>query len=134
MVCSIEDGAIAEVISAIDQLAADSGAGLTGADLRSRIAGVWAMLAALDPELARLSAAYGQGGQDHEADRTAPRSAAPHAAPTAPARGTPRHAVKNRPRARGETRARGRLQVTQAATTSMPMVAVTSGCSRTLTW
>ena len=63
MVCSIEDGAIAEVISAIDQLAADSGAGLTGADLRSRIAGVWAMLAALDPELARLSAAYGQGGQ-----------------------------------------------------------------------
>ena len=63
MVCSIEDGAIAEVISAIDQLAADSGAGLTGADLRSRIAGVWAMLAALDPELARLSAAYGQGEQ-----------------------------------------------------------------------
>lgn len=65
MVCSIEDGAIAAVISAIDQLAADSGAGLTGADLRSRIAGVWAMLAALDPELARLSAAYGQAGQDH---------------------------------------------------------------------
>jgi hypothetical protein len=63
MVCSIEDGAMAEVISAIDQLAADSGAGLTGADLRSRIAGVWAMLAALDPELARLSAAYEQAGQ-----------------------------------------------------------------------
>ena len=32
------------------------------------------------------------------------------------------------------SRARGRLQVPQAATTSMPMVAVTSGCSRTFTW
>jgi hypothetical protein len=58
MVCSIEDGAIAEVISAIDQLAANAGAGLVAADMCSRIAGIWAMLAALDPELARLSAAY----------------------------------------------------------------------------
>jgi len=64
MVCSIEDGAIAEVISAIDQLAADSGAGLNPADMRSRVAGIWAMLAALDPELARLSAAYDQPSQD----------------------------------------------------------------------
>jgi hypothetical protein len=64
MVCSSEDGAIAEVISAIDQLAADSGAGLTAAAMRSRVAGIWAMLAALDPELARLSAAYGQPAQD----------------------------------------------------------------------
>ena len=72
MVCSIEDGAMAEVISAIDQLAADSGAGLTGAELRSRIAGVWAMLAALDPELARLSAAYEQAGQAGEAGQPRP--------------------------------------------------------------
>ncbi len=64
MVCSIEDGAIAEVIRAIDQLAADSGAGLTPADMRSRVAGIWAMLAALDPELARLTAAYEQPSQD----------------------------------------------------------------------
>jgi hypothetical protein len=64
MVCSIEDGAIAEVISAIDQLAADSGAGLTPADMRSRVAGIWAMLAALDPELARLTAAYEQPTED----------------------------------------------------------------------
>jgi hypothetical protein len=64
MVCSIEDEAIAEVISAIDQLAADSGAGLTPADMRSRVAGIWAMLAALDPELARLRAAYEQPSQD----------------------------------------------------------------------
>lgn len=60
MVCSIEDGAIAEVVRAIDQLAADSAAGIAAAELRSRVAGVWAMLAALDPELARLSAAYQQ--------------------------------------------------------------------------
>jgi hypothetical protein len=64
MVCSSEDGAIAEVIGAIDQLAADSGTGLTAADMRSRVADIWAMLAALDPELARLSAAYGQPTQD----------------------------------------------------------------------
>jgi hypothetical protein len=57
-VCSIEDVAIAEVISAIDQLAADSRAGLAPTEMRARVAGIWAMLAALDPELARLSAAY----------------------------------------------------------------------------
>ena len=56
--CSIEDVAIAEVISAIDQLAADSRAGLAPPDMAARVAGIWAMLAALDPELARLSAAY----------------------------------------------------------------------------
>jgi hypothetical protein len=64
MVCSSEDGPIAEVISAIDQLAADCGAGLSAADMHARVAGIWAMLAALDPELARLSAAYGQPAQD----------------------------------------------------------------------
>jgi hypothetical protein len=57
-VCSIEDVAIAEVVSAIDQLAADSRAGLAPSDMRARVARIWAMLAALDPELARLSAAY----------------------------------------------------------------------------
>jgi hypothetical protein len=57
-VCSIEDVAITKVISAIDQLAADSRAGLTAADMRARVAGIWAMLAALDPALARLSAGY----------------------------------------------------------------------------
>ena len=65
MVCSIEDGGIAEVIGAIDELAADAGAGLVAADMRSRIAGIWAMLAALDPELARLSAAYEQPTEGH---------------------------------------------------------------------
>lgn len=49
---------MAEVISAIDQLAVDSQAGLAAPDMRKRVAAIWAMLAALDPELARLSAAY----------------------------------------------------------------------------
>jgi hypothetical protein len=65
MVCSIEDGAIAEVISAIDQLAADAGAGLLAADMRSRVAAIWAMLAALDPELARLRVGYEQPTERH---------------------------------------------------------------------
>jgi hypothetical protein len=74
MVCSNEDEAIAEVISAIDQLAADCGAGLAAADMRSRVARIWSMLAALDPELARLTAAYERlaGGQQLAADTTEP--------------------------------------------------------------
>ena len=52
------DAAIAEIISAIDQLAADTQAGFVAPDIHARIAGIWAMLAALDPELARLSAGY----------------------------------------------------------------------------
>jgi hypothetical protein len=52
------DAAIAEIISAIDQLAADTQAGLAVPDMAARVAGIWAMLAALDPELARLSAGY----------------------------------------------------------------------------
>jgi hypothetical protein len=58
IVCSIIDAAIAEIISAIDQLAADTQAGGAAPDIPARIAGIWAMLAALDPELARLSAGY----------------------------------------------------------------------------
>jgi len=58
MVCSSGDEAIAEVIGAIDQLATDCAAGLAAADMRSRVARIWSMLAALDPELARLTAAY----------------------------------------------------------------------------
>jgi hypothetical protein len=56
-VCSIEGGAIAGVISAIDQLAEDA-AGLASAELSARVAAIWAMLADLDPEVARLQAAY----------------------------------------------------------------------------
>jgi hypothetical protein len=57
-VCSTEDGAIAGVISAIDQLAEDAGRGLSAHEMSSRVADIWGMLSALDPELARLRAAY----------------------------------------------------------------------------
>ena len=56
--CSSEDGAIAEVIRAIDQLAEDAGQGLEAAEMSARVAAAWGMLSALDPELARLRAAY----------------------------------------------------------------------------
>ena len=56
--CSIEGGAIAEVISAIDQLAEDAATGLTSPELSARVAAIWTMLASLDPEVARLQAAY----------------------------------------------------------------------------
>jgi hypothetical protein len=57
-VCSIEGGAISEVIGAIDQLAADAETGLGAHELSTRVAAIWAMLADLDPEVARLQAAY----------------------------------------------------------------------------
>jgi hypothetical protein len=57
-VCSIEGGAISDVIRAIDQLAEDAGSGLAGPELSTRVAAIWAMLADLDPEVARLQAAY----------------------------------------------------------------------------
>ena len=56
--CSIEGRAIAEVISAIDRLAEDAAAGLPASEMSARVAAIWAMLADLDPELARLRAAY----------------------------------------------------------------------------
>ena len=65
MVCSSEGAPIAEVISAIDQLAEDAGTGLPAAEMSSRVAALWAMLTALDPELARLRAAY-EGPRDGE--------------------------------------------------------------------
>ena len=56
--CSSGDEPIAEVIRAIDQLAEDAGQGLEAAEMSARVAAVWGMLSALDPELARLRAAY----------------------------------------------------------------------------
>lgn len=55
---SIEGGAISEVISAIDQLAEDAENGLATHELSARVAAIWAMLTDLDPEVARLRAAY----------------------------------------------------------------------------
>ena len=55
--CSSEDGAIAEVIRAIDQLDADRKSA-DSAVLAARIAAVWAMVREIDPELARLTSKY----------------------------------------------------------------------------
>ena len=56
--CSSEGGTISEVIRAIDQLAEDAGTGMGGPELSARVAAIWGMLADLDPEVARLQAAY----------------------------------------------------------------------------
>jgi hypothetical protein len=63
-VCSIEGDAISQVISAIDQLAEDAATGLAAQELSTRVAAIWAMLTDLDPEVARLRAAY-----EHPRDR-----------------------------------------------------------------
>jgi hypothetical protein len=57
-VCSSEGGTIAEVISAIDQLAEDAQTDLAAPELSARVAAIWGMLADLDPEMARLRSAY----------------------------------------------------------------------------
>jgi hypothetical protein len=62
IVCSINVSALAAISSAIDELAADSRAGLPAADLATRVAGIWTMLASLDPELARRRSGYEEGG------------------------------------------------------------------------
>ncbi len=62
--CSSEGGTVAEVISAIDRLAEDAEAGLAAPELSARVAAIWAMLADLDPEVARLRAAYEHPGRE----------------------------------------------------------------------
>ena len=57
MVCSIDESALRRLAEAIDQLDADR----TSADaaaLEARIAGVWAVVREIDPELARLTSKY----------------------------------------------------------------------------
>jgi hypothetical protein len=44
---------------AIDELAADSRAGLPAADAAARVAGIWMRLEGLDPDLARCRERYG---------------------------------------------------------------------------
>ena len=60
MVRSIDESALRRVAEAIDQLDADrqsaDSAGLEG--LEARIAEVWELVRAIDPELARLASRY----------------------------------------------------------------------------
>ncbi len=56
-VCSIDFFALRRVTEAIDQLEADRGS-VDAADLEVRVAAVWSMVSAIDPELARLASGY----------------------------------------------------------------------------
>jgi len=60
-VCSIQGDAIDQIAAAIDQLArdlqADSGV-LRTVDYTARVADIWLMVTALDPDLARLVRRY----------------------------------------------------------------------------
>jgi hypothetical protein len=51
--------AIDRIVDAIDQLASDAHGGASGPELAARVAGIWLMLSALDPELARRTRGYG---------------------------------------------------------------------------
>jgi hypothetical protein len=67
--CSTPSERLARIGEAIDELAADSrapdpaGPGHAGADggIQDRLARIWAMVAELDPELARRVTDYGPG-------------------------------------------------------------------------
>jgi hypothetical protein len=56
-VCSIDFFALRRVTAAIDQLEADRGI-TDAADLEARVAAIWSMVSAIDPELARLASGY----------------------------------------------------------------------------
>jgi hypothetical protein len=56
-VCSIDFFALRQVTEAIDQLEADRRI-TDAADLEARVAAIWSMVSAIDPELARLASGY----------------------------------------------------------------------------
>ena len=63
--CSTAGERLARLGEAIDELAADSQAPYavsSDASLEDRLAGIWAMVAELDPELARRVSNYDPGG------------------------------------------------------------------------
>jgi hypothetical protein len=49
---------IGRIATAIDQLESDARNGMAAAELTTRIAGLWQMISALDPELARRAQRY----------------------------------------------------------------------------
>lgn len=57
-VCSIMGDAIDRIAEAIDQLANDAQGEVSGPELAARVAELWLMVSALDPELARRSQRY----------------------------------------------------------------------------
>jgi len=57
-VCSITGDSIDRIAEAIDQLARDAQGEAGGQELAARVAGLWQMVSALDPELARRTEQY----------------------------------------------------------------------------
>jgi hypothetical protein len=57
-VCSITGDAIERIAEAIDQLDRDAHGAAAQPELIARLAGIWLMMSALDPEIARLQQAY----------------------------------------------------------------------------
>jgi hypothetical protein len=57
-VCSITGDAIDRLAEAIDQLASDAQGETSGLELAARVADLWLMVSALDPEMARRSQLY----------------------------------------------------------------------------
>jgi hypothetical protein len=51
--------AIDRIVEAIDQLASDARGDNSGPELAARVADLWLMLSAVDPELARRKQGYG---------------------------------------------------------------------------
>jgi hypothetical protein len=66
-VCSITGDAIERIAEAIDQLDRDAHGVAAEPELTARLAGIWLMMSALDPEIARLQQAYvtPSGGTRH---------------------------------------------------------------------
>ncbi|MQY05345.1 hypothetical protein [Actinomadura macrotermitis] len=56
--CSGDDERLARLTQAIDDLAAESLAGPPPADLLERVAGLWALVEGLDPEIAKSRSRY----------------------------------------------------------------------------
>lgn len=57
-VCSNLGGAIDRIADAIDQVASDARGKIAEPELTARVAGIWLMMTALDPELARRQQRY----------------------------------------------------------------------------
>ena len=57
-VCSTMGDAMDRIVEAIDQLANDAQGGTSGRELATRVADLWLMISALDPELARRQQGY----------------------------------------------------------------------------
>ena len=57
-VCSTTGDAIDRIVEAIDQLANDAQGKASGRELAARVADLWLMVSALDPELARRRQGY----------------------------------------------------------------------------